>query len=126
MKTGRISLRRLALPLIFVTVVAAFVFPVALPNLEGWSYARRLSNALTRARSVEIVEFDRDWAGPVSDDQQTKTLPESWREPLALFFTAAGMPPREDYTELSKNHPDYHLIEEAWNRIDGVGEAGRK
>lgn len=28
------------------------------------------------------------------------------------------MPPREDYSELAKKHPDYHLVEEARRAFD--------
>ncbi len=41
------------------------------------------------------------------------SLPTPWVYSLSRFFSLAGMPPREDYRELVKKHPDYHLIEEA-------------
>jgi hypothetical protein len=46
------------------------------------------------------------------------TMPESWRERLAQLFTSLGMPPRADYSELVKNHPDGHLVEEAWRDLE--------
>ena len=45
-------------------------------------------------------------------DMRGATLPSSWRERLTAFFTDAGMPPREDYSELAKKHPEYTLLQE--------------
>ena len=53
---------------------------------------------------------------------QGATLPQSWRRPLADFFTAAGMPPSKDYSELEKDHPDYHLVEEALRGMEKQAE----
>ena len=46
------------------------------------------------------------------------TMPTVWRDRLAQFFTSAGLPPRDDYSALAKNHPDYHLVEKAKRDFD--------
>jgi hypothetical protein len=184
MDKPRISLRRILLLLLPVAAVAAFIFGVAIPSQMAWKSARTLSDALTDARSVTLVEFQQEmfglelvfsrvpasreqivalrtatgaWMAPIPHRSTTcyqphhrveiiradgsefrfevcfqcqkfvmgrlgATLPESWREPLADFFTAAGMPPRKDYSELEKNHPDYHLVEEAWRDMEKQAE----
>ena len=171
MKKPRIRKRYIALFLLLIAVGYAIVI---IPSRENWDNAQRLSDALTHARSVSLVEFERDiwrterelvfrrveaspaqisslraatgaWVASVSGramcyqphhrveilqadgselrfemcfhcdnfilgNNNANTLPTSWRWRLIKFFTDAGMPPRKDYSELVKNHPDYPLL----------------
>jgi type II secretory pathway pseudopilin PulG len=79
-------------------------------------------NCFTPHHRVEIVRADGSYLlfeicfqcqNFTLGESRAKTMPESWRERLAQFFASAGMPPRYDYSELAKKHPDYHLVQEA-------------
>lgn len=181
MKRNRFSLLRIALILLVLASVATFVFRFVLPSRAAWRYASILSNALQNARSVTLVEFQRDIVGPelvlsripASPEQIAElraatgawfapippwrmkcfdphhrveiiradgstlrfdicfhcqnftlgephavTMPDSWHDRLSRFFTSVGMPPRDDYSALAKNHPDYHSVEEARRKLE--------
>jgi hypothetical protein len=95
MNKNRISLRRIALLLLFVAAIAAFIFLVAIPSQEAWSYARTLSGALTNARSVTLIEFQRDILGPELVFARVAASPQQ----IAALRSATGawyapIPPR--------------------------------
>src|SRR4029077_12957866 len=60
------------------------------------------------------------------DEPHAITMPASWRDRLSRFFTSVGMPPRDDYSALAKNHPDYHLVEEARRKFEEQAEQLKK
>jgi hypothetical protein len=186
MKKPRFRKRFIALFLFLLFAFAAVRETVIIPSRENWDNAQRLSDALTHARSVILVEFERDiwrtrrelvftrvaaspaqisslraatgaWVASVSGramcyephhrveilqadgselrfemcfhcdnfslgNNLANTLPTSWRWGLIKFFTDAGMPPRKDYSELVKNHPDYPLLLEDRRALDARWE----
>ncbi len=63
MKKRKISILRIALLLLMAGVVAAFVYFIVLPSQRAWEYARTLSDAMTDARSVTLVEFEHGIIG---------------------------------------------------------------
>jgi len=52
-----------------------------------------------------------------------QTLPASWKEPLARFFTEAGMAPQDNYTARARAHPDYQRYKEDEGEADAAAEA---
>ena len=45
------------------------------------------------------------------DRTDIATLPDVWRTKLLKFFTDAGMPPLDDYSDKTKAHPDFERFE---------------
>lgn len=86
MKSPRVNFRRILLLLSIVAAVAAFFFFAVIPSHKAWAHARTLSDALTNARSVTIVEFERGFSGP---ELVFSRGPASPRD-IAAFRTAIG------------------------------------
>jgi hypothetical protein len=64
----------------------------------------------------------------VMGDSRASMIPASWRSGLESFFREAGMPPREDYSERAKQHPEYPALQEQIRAIDAemVGRGSKQ
>ena len=64
----------------------------------------------------------------VRADSRASMMPAPWRSALEAFFREAGMPPREDYAERAKQHPEYPALQEQIRAIEAEmeGRGGRQ